>query len=435
MRTYPTLALLLTLLPAAPLRAQQDSTATAALLEGLPVVGVTVTGLDHLDEEVVLRRLSLRVGQPWHARTARRDEYAVASLALFWSVHILPEPEPTEGRPRAVSVRVLVEERFPWFALPQVTWSPEEGWSGGLTGGHLNIARRGHRLFTTLLMGGTRYASLGLNNPWNGPHHERFRVGGAVLRARNRLFGFEESGERLNGEWGRWLGRVGRLSFGFGYQRVRSDVPGVTAGDDADDRLLYGSLSMGFDTSDPYAWPHLGTSGGFYLEQSGGPFGAEIDDRTLTVRLDTHQRLSERWILAALASFDRRRGDEVFWRLLTLGGPFSVRGYPLGYYLVTERREATAELQWQLAPMSAHPLPGLGEPIAGISLAFFIDVGRGYGIRRAPAGAGLAGPTPWLFSGGISLVFDSADLGRFAVEFAQPQHERGRWLLRLGTRL
>jgi outer membrane protein assembly factor BamA len=436
MRSLPALTLLLFLLPPAFARAQPDSTGTAASrLEGLPVTQLVVIGLYHLDEKVVLRRLSLQVGQPWWARTARRDEYAVAALALFWSVHILPEPDPAEGTPRGVTVRVLVQERFPWFVLPQVDWRPEEGWSGGLTGGHLNIARRGHRFFSTLMTGGTRYLSLSLSNPWNGPHHEHFRVGGALLKATNHLFGFEERGERFNGEWGRWLGRAGRLAFGFGYQRVRSDVPGVTAGDDAEDRLHFASLSLGFDTADPWAWPRLGTSGGFYLEHSGGPFGGEIDDRTLTVRLDTHQRLSERWIFAALASLDRRNGDPAFWRLLSLGGPFSIRGYPLGYYLVTERRELSAELQWELAPMAAHLLPGMGEPIAGIFLAFFMDAGRGYDLHRAPVGADLSGPTPWLLSGGLSLVFDSADLGRFAIEYARPRGERARWLFRLGTRL
>jgi hypothetical protein len=112
-----------------------------------------------------------------------------------------------------------------------------------------------------------------------------------------------------------------------------------------------------------------------------------------------------------------------------------VRGYPLGYYLVTERREAAVELQWYLSPMQAHPVPGLGEPIAGITLGLFADLGRGYGIQRAPADAALTGPTPLLFSGGLSLVFDSADLGRFAIEYARPRGERARWLFRLGTRL
>jgi len=435
MRTLPTLVVLLALLPPALVRAQSDSTGTAAHLEGLPVARVVVTGLDHLDEEVLLRRLTLQVGQPWHSRTARRDEYAVAALALFWSVHIRPEPEPAEGMPRTVSVRVIVEERFPWFVLPQIDWSPEEGWSGGLAGGHLNVARRGHRLFSTLLFGGTRYLSLGLNNPWTGTHHERFRVGGALVHARNRLFGFEERGERLNGEWGRWLGRTGRLSLGLGYQRVRSDQPGVTAGADADDHMHHAWMTLGFDTSDPYAWPRLGSSGALYLERAGGWLGGEIGDRTLTARLDTHFGLAPRWVLAALASLNRRDGEPAFWRLLSLGGPFSVRGYPLGYYLVKERWEASAELQWHLVPRQARPLPGLGEPIAGITLALFADAGRGYDIRRAPDGAGLEGPTPLLISWGLSLVFDSADLGLFAIEYARPRRERARWLVRLGTRL
>ncbi len=430
MRTLPALAVLLGLLAPVLVRAQPDSTGTADRLEGLPVLRVTITGLEHLDEEVLLRRLTLRIGQPWHARTARRDEYAVAALALFWSVRIRPEAESS-----GVAVRVIVLERFPWFVLPQVTWSPEEGWSGGAAGGHLNVARRGHRLYTTLLTGGTRYASLSLSNPWNGAHHERFHVGGALLHTRNRLFGFEERGERFNGEWGRWLGQAGRLSMGLGYQRVRSDEPGITAGEDADDRMHHAWLTLGFNTADPWAWPHLGTSGSAYLERSGGGLGGEIEDHTLALRLDTHLRLSERWVLAALVSLDRRRGVDAFWRLLTLGGPFSVRGYPLGHYLVTERREAAVELQWYLSPMQAHPIPGLGEPIAGLTLGFFADVGRGYGISRAPVGATLAGPTPLLFSGGLSLVFDSADLGRFAIEYARPQGERARWLLRLGTRL
>lgn len=403
-------------------------------LEGLPVRGLVVEGLQKLDEDVVRRRLELAVGLPWHEATARRDEYAVAALALFWSVRIRPEPLGDPDHPDGVRVHVELEERFAWFGLPQLAWTPEEGWSYGLAGGHLNVAGRGHRLLTTLMTGGARYLSLSLSNPWNGPGHQHFHLGGALQQAENRLFDFEETGERLNAEWGRWLGRVGRLSLGAGYRRVYSDRAGITLGSDDEDRMHLAWLGLGFDTADPWRWPRLGTAGSLRVEGAGGVLGGEVDDRTVSLRLESRQALSPRWVLAGLVALDERSGPVPFWHLLALGGPFSVRGYPLGHYLVTRREEASLELRWHLSPLQARPVAGLGTPMLGISLALFGDIGRGEGVRRDPAGTPAGGSTPTLSSWGLTLVFHSADLGGLGLEYAVPDGAPARWLVRLGTR-
>jgi outer membrane protein assembly factor BamA len=426
------LILFLTTLFPRPVTAQSGSDEDQ--LEGLPVRDLVVSGLQRLDEDVVRRRLELKVGGPWRRATARRDEHAVAALALFWSVRIRPEPVGGPGRPDGVMVHVELEERFTWFGFPQIAWTPEEGWSYGIAGGHLNVAGRGHRLLTTLMTGGARYLSLSLSNPWSGPGHEHFHLGGALQQAENRLYDFEETGERLNAEWGRWLGRTGRLGLGVGYRRVRSDRPGITVGSDDEDLMHSAWFNLGFDTADPWSWPRLGTAGGLRVEGSGGLLGGEVTDRTVSLRLDTRQALSPRWVLAGLVSSDRRTGPIPFWHLLALGGPFSVRGYPLGHYLVTERQEASLELRWYLSPLQARPIPGMGTPILGISLALFGDLGRGDGIRRDPGGGLASGPTPTLSSWGLTLVFHSADLGGLGLEYARPDGAPSRWLLRLGTR-
>lgn len=407
----------------------------ASVLEGLPIASIAVEGLVHLDEDVILRRLDLRVGAPYRSDVARRDERAVSALAIFWLVRITPLPLPDESTPTAVAVVVEARERFAWFLMPQVSWTPEEEWSYGLAGGHLSVGGRGHRLYITALTGGARYLSVSLSNPWNGPNHQSFAIGGAVVRISNQLYDFHEAGERITGELGRWFGAGGRGRIGVRYQRVEADQPGITLSSPAEDRLhaIWGSL--GWDGTDPWAYPRLGRIATLRVEGFGGFLGGDLSGSTLTAGFTTHETVGGDWVLALLGLAEARYGDVPFWRLLPIGGPNSVRGYPLGHYLARRRWEAAAELQWYAVPMRSHDLGSLGEQILGISLSVFADLGAGFDVARGPGVGPWSTDTPVLRTLGVGATFHNAAFGNLRLEAAWADDGGRRLIFRLGNKL
>lgn len=398
--------------------------------EGLPVSEVVLHGLETVDRDVVLRRMELRRGRRFRLRTARRDERAITALGFFWSVRVEPEDPPADS----VRVHVQLKERFAWFAVPQLEWMPEEGWSYGLTGGHLNLWGRGHRLFLSALTGGARYLSLSLSNPWNGTHHESFRIGGATVRIQNRLYDFVERGIRFNGELGRWFGEHGRGRIGFQYRVVRPDREGITFTGASEDRYQGVWMYLGLDTTDPWAFPRLGWSGGLRIEGSGGPLGGHIHGGAVEADLVRRSALdrADRFVAAARLRAGTQWGDVPYWRLLALGGPNGVRGYPLGAWLVDERWEASAELRWYVMPMQIQEMGVLGDQIVGISLALFTDTGAGSGVRRVPEGLWVTDRTPRLGSWGAGIRFHNALFGTARLEVAWSDRGGRQLFLALG---
>lgn len=429
-------ALLLLLIPDRSM-AQSAPYQQSPRLEGLPIQSITIHGLENLEEDVVRRRLELTVGAPFSHETARRDERAITGLMLFWSVRIVAVGAPAGYEPRAVEVHVNLEERFALFAAPQMDWSPEEGWSCGAFGGHLNLARRGHRFYISGMAGGAGHLEAVIHNPWNGPHHESFAIRGTAVRIRNRLYNSKESGERLSLELGRWFGRTGRGKIGLLYRAVEGKTPSWYAPAPETPfrhRMHLLRLTLGHDTTDPWGHPRLGLSTVIRLEQYGGPLGGDFKGGAVRARAIRRQLIVGDLVLASLFTLDTEWGDIPFWRLLTVGGPNSIRGYPLGEYLVDRRWEITGELQWYVVPMQIVPMGVLGDQIMGISLSLFTDGGAGGGVRRSSQPEPRDDRTPTLVSWGAGCYFHNALFGTLRVELAWPERGHRRFIFGLGTK-
>jgi len=405
-----------------PLQASAQGVVSSTL-EGLPIRRIVVEGLTRMDEDVVRRRLELRVGEPWRAKTARRDEQAVTGLMIFWSVRIVPRPLPDASAPNAVEAAVILEERFGWFLLPQMQYEEESGWSFGGAGGHFNLFRRGHWFYVTLLGGGSRYLSASFRNTWNGPHHESFRFGGAAVSLHNRLYDFRETGERLNLQFGRWVGRTGRLAGGAAWRRIEGEVPDwvpATAGTRFDRRQHLMWASVGFDTTDPWAWPRPGRTTSLHLEAYGGLLGGDVRGYMLTATHVLRAHLLPRLLAAGYALVQIQDGDRPFWRLLPLGGMNSLRGYEFGNWLVERRWETSLQLEWQLAPVRTLDLGALGDQIVGLAAVIFGEMGAGTGVRRGPGSPPWSRRSPTLVCFGGGLTFYSALLGTLRLEIGWP---------------
>jgi len=408
---------------AAQQEAQNPRQTPQSAYDGLVIERVVIEGLTRMDEDVVRRRLELDVGREWQTETARRDERAVTGLMIFWSVRISPRPLPSEHDPRSVEVVVRLEERFGWFVVPQVQYEEETGWSYGGALGHFNLLRRGHWLYASVLGGGSRYLSLSFRNAWNGPHHESFRVGGAAVSIGNHLYDFRETGERFNLELGRWLGRTGRLAGGIDYRRVEGLMPAwvpVVAGTPFTTTRHRVWLRFGFDTTDPWTWLSPGVASTLVLETSGGILGGQVQGSMVTLSGRRRIALSSRLLVASYALLQTQAGDRPFWQLLPLGGMNSLRGYPLGAWLVEQRWEAGLQLEALLLPVRPIDLGPFGDQIVGVAATLFLDAGAGTGARRGPGSHPWPRRTPTLYSRGGGLQFYNALLGTLRFEIGWP---------------
>ena len=405
-------------------------------LEGLPVRSIAIHGLEKMEEDVVRRRLELAVGSPYRSDTARRDERAITGLMTFWSVRIRASGYPDRSQPNSVDVEIIIDERFAWFAAPQINWTPEEEWSYGLDLAYLNVARKGHQLFLSLLTGGARYLKVSFQNPWNGSDHQSFDIEGSSVRVRNNLYKFDESGERFDFQMGRWYGRNGRGIAGVSYRRVVGVYPGYSSNPGAGfhDRLHSIWLYLGRNTTDTWDYPRIGTITGIRIERYGGFLGGNISGSALRATAISRRTIAGDCVLAGMMTLDGMWGEQPFWNLLTLGGANSVRGYPLGHYLVSRRWEVSGELQWYVVPMHIISLGKLGDQIVGVSLAAFLDAGGGNGIRRGQEEGPWPDRTPTLYSTGVGCYFHNALLGRIRIEIAWPEDGPRRSILGLGVK-
>jgi len=102
------------------------------------VGGFVVRGALRTSEELILRRVTLREGEPFVERRARRSEERIGSLGAFSSVSVgLEDPEVPQKQKR---VLITVTEQVPQYLDPRVGFSTGEGLRFAVEYGHKNIA-------------------------------------------------------------------------------------------------------------------------------------------------------------------------------------------------------------------------------------------------------------------------------------------------------
>jgi outer membrane protein assembly factor BamA len=102
------------------------------------ITGIVVKGAVRTNEDLVKRRMSLRVGALYKQDLARLSEERIATLGTFTSVSVaLESPEVPSKQKR---VLVTVSEQLPQYLDPRIGFSTGEGLRFGFEYGHRNIA-------------------------------------------------------------------------------------------------------------------------------------------------------------------------------------------------------------------------------------------------------------------------------------------------------
>ena len=306
--TYRTVtAVLLLFLAAAILRAQDgirppDSTPPPSVVSGFAVFGNELTR-----EEVILRELTIAVGDTINPEALEYNKSRIYSLGLFTRVELTYPPMDS------TVLIIEVEERWYLYPVPIVgivdrDWSK---WYFGLGVKHDNFRGRNEKVFGGFALGYNPWVSASYSNPWILGDQQLFTETSASysdvvnrsLDAQGEGPNFHEKhvtalqtfGKRLDPFHSLWF------SVGFSYVGVSSYAPGRTLSDRGRDRYFSIALGARHDTRDLREYPTEGIYGAAVISKSGLGLG-DVDFFHYSVDLRGYFRMPENMTLG-LRSF------------------------------------------------------------------------------------------------------------------------------------
>lgn len=162
-RAIPFLLTLLVLAAAQRLRAQDESDTASAPSPSPPVInGFAVFGNETTKPEIILRELSLKVGDTIDVDDIEYAKSRIYSLGLFNRVDITWPPLDS------TILLIEVDERWFLYPVPIIAMVDRdwEKWNFGSGVKHENLRGRNEKLFVGGAIGYNPWASLSYGNPW-----------------------------------------------------------------------------------------------------------------------------------------------------------------------------------------------------------------------------------------------------------------------------
>lgn len=401
---------------------------TEPSFEGRTILGVRVSGLDHIKEAVVLGQIESVRGQPYHKSTAARDIVRLERLGVFAAIALTPVAA-ADG----VWVNVTVTET-PRIAVGlDLAITDENGASIGPALKLTSIAGHPIDVGATARFGGEtsgtfeeiapeltnrrlwHSASVSLGNSVN--ELEQFRERSLDLDAR--------AGVRLSERW-----RGGAI---FRFYGVRSDVTGVTLSPNNHDSFECIGGLIEYDNRDSFRQPSRGwfNSIDALWTTGSGQYA------TLNVDARRYQPLAARQVVVATALVTVQTGrdgvDLPAYEDYTLGGENTIRGWGFASRRGKNQFIGTIEYRYTAVPTRSFRVFG-ANLYAGVALAGFVDVGSAWGHSNdfsdgliGGAGIGLRVYVPYVSMLRLDLSVGNGVLGGFGIdEKAAAQRSRVR---------
>lgn len=395
--------------------------------------GIRVRGLEATHEEVVLRELTVRVGRLVESAQIDADLRRLRALNLFAQVTVKPEPPPATHPDEVVLVYEVEEQPTGQYELGG-NLDPQQGFQGTLSLSQDNLfgwAQHAHiRLAVSQQLQLT--GELGYATGWVGDHRLGLSGNLYARRFNNFLGDFREdrtgASVTVTPPWpGPWKLRTGlraeRVGIAENVWLGGAPKPGVALSDSAADTLVSGSLGLGLDTRDDYAYPTGGTAVMLGLDPGLVNLSAPLVRATASVSR-FYPLMPLPWSgLPAVLAFDLRGGT-----LQAFGGrvPGYERFYATGQYLV----RGWPEYQAGAVSGGSHAAVGSAElrlPVWGpVSAVVFGDTGISWDTAfrpdalRSGYGLGLRAVTP---------------LGPVRVDYALHAHDQpGQFHFGLGQK-
>ncbi|MDH7516709.1 MAG: POTRA domain-containing protein, partial [Bacteroidota bacterium] len=248
--------------------------------QGTPVVtAVAVCGNKTTAREIILRELTIGVGDTVDDAEIMYSQERIYSLGLFNRVRIAYPPVDS------TTLIVDVEER--WYVYPVPLFGSVERdirrWYYGIGVKHDNFRGWNEKVFAGFVLGGNPWAGFAYSNPWvfrrgdlsleTSAWYRRIDNKSAIARAGGP--NFHETHYTGDLTVGKRFGLFHKLWFGVGFQYVEvSDKrPGRTIAPGGIDRSLWVRAGFQRDTRNLAEYPTSGMYGTVSLARQGVGFG------------------------------------------------------------------------------------------------------------------------------------------------------------------
>ncbi|HNW59332.1 MAG TPA: BamA/TamA family outer membrane protein [bacterium] len=404
--------------------------APAPAADSALIATILFIGNDHTREEILVREMQQRAGDPFDPRIAEADRQRIENLRLFTRVELQVLPG-ADG----VTLLYLVNERWYLFPYP-LLFIHDRDWSKlsyGAGARHENFRGRNITLLGNFWLGYDPAVNLTYSNPWiHSRHRLAFSAQASWSRNENlspRYNGFKERHAGLLFGLSKRFGYYTRASVGAGYREVRLPPElGLTRSAAGLDRIAQFSAGFTYDNRDYSAYPRHGwfVDAGVSLRR----VAAASDYLFAACDLRRYQPLPGGGILAGRVRLDASSGRVPVHSLLYLGYGERIRGHFREVLEGEQRLLAGAELRWPIIRprfFNLVPEDRLGYlrnlPFA-LHGALFYDTGliaksgwaRGEQQRRGGFGAGVAVQLPYVELIRFERAWDLSGRGEYLID-------------------
>lgn len=295
-----------------------DSTSVEAIL---------FIGNDHTREEILLRELQLRPGDPFDAQIAELDRQRIENLRLFTRVELLVQ----SGASGVILVYLLSER---WYIFPYpLLFIHDRDWGKLSYGAGLrqeNFRGRNITLLGSFWLGYNPAFNFGYTNPWLD-YRRRLSLSlqlnySTVANLSQEQRDFDERHFRAGAALGKRFGYYARTSIAAAYREVHLPPElGLTAASDGVDRGVQLSAGYRYDNRDLALYA---TRGWFFDTGLTGNLLLEAPDYLLaSFDLRRYQPLGAGISLASRARLDWSGGRLPLYDRLFIGFAERIRGH------------------------------------------------------------------------------------------------------------
>jgi outer membrane protein insertion porin family len=366
-------------------------------------------------EYVITREIETRVNGPLKVETILADYQRLENLSIFADIWV--GAAPAAG---GVKVTFTFKEMPTYIPFVGISYTEENGFSGGPGLSSLNLGGRDMSLSATAYFGGSNQYKVAYSWPWISGDHVSFDLVGARLTRTDTLNEFEETSYEFTPQVGKYFKEHGRLKGKFSWFRMGSDVEGKTLSPDNHDNLVRIGASVGWDTRDSWTIPRKGWRNELEIWRTG--LGGDGDFWTLALDLRRYFPIGkrQRLMVSGLASLQTGTVgvDIPEYMIYRLGGANSIRGYSLdvlGRELFGKSQMiGTVEYSFNLVPLRSWSISKFSFRL-GLDAALFTDGGLAWSTsdefnwKRGRGGLG----------GGLRLLVPGTEMVRFDVGWSE----------------
>jgi outer membrane protein assembly factor BamA len=380
------------------------ATSAAQQHEGTTIAAVTVTGLRHIKESVVLEQIESRPGRPYSQAVADLDRVRLDRLGVFSGVTMTPVTT-NDG----LTVSVVVVETLRVLPALSIAVTDENGTSAGPAVKFLSVRGHPHEVSLTARFGGSTLFEFSETSP-ELTHSPLWPSSKLAFRERyNKLDEFNENSIDLDTRIG--LRTSERFKVGAMVQlyQVRADQSGVTLSPDDVDTIWSAGAVADYDTRNSRQDPSNGwwnSADGAWKMGTGGFASMNIDARR-------YQQLARQHVLVATSLLTLQSGgpDVVpSYTDFALGGSNTVRGW--GFNARRGKNQFINSLEYRYTVLETRAFHVFGVGLyAGLALAAFGDAGTAWSLSGDFSQGVIAG-------GGIGLRLYLPFVNMIRLDFA-----------------